>query len=354
MILPRARGLCWAGAVAAVLFTTSVSAAAASLSPVPSPPAGASVERRLSDPAIVEGSGLAASGVHPGVLYVVNDSGDSPRVFAVGRDGDTRAVLRLDGVTVDDPESLAAGPHGTLWVGDIGDNDRQRGAIAVYRVSEPAQLRDATLAVTTYRLRYPDGAHDAETLLVHPRTGRVYVVTKELLGRVYATPGRPSPDEVTRLRRVASASPVVTGGELTPDGHRLALRDLTTARVYAVQGDRLDDDALDLQGTVPLPKQPLGESVTWTPGGTALLVGSEGRGSRIWRVALPASGSPGGEPSGTPTSSSPSPDVAAGSGGGQDAESGSSGQAWWWLAGGALLAVTVTAGALLARRSGAG
>ena len=29
-----------------------------------------------------------------------------------------------------------------------------------------------------FRLRYPDGKHDAEALLVHPTTGNLYVVNK--------------------------------------------------------------------------------------------------------------------------------------------------------------------------------
>ena len=33
-------------------------------------------------------------------------------------------------------------------------------------------------------LSYRDGPRDAETLLVHPTTGRVYVVSKSLLGGV--------------------------------------------------------------------------------------------------------------------------------------------------------------------------
>jgi hypothetical protein len=37
--------------------------------------------------------------------------------------------------------------------------------------------RRISSAARAYRLRYPDGPHNAEVLLVHPRTGDLYIVT---------------------------------------------------------------------------------------------------------------------------------------------------------------------------------
>ena len=77
-------------AVAALLCCLAVPASAQE---VP----GAEVVLRLRDPRIVEASGLAVSRRHPGVLWTHNDSGDPARLFAVGADGRTRAVLTLAG-----------------------------------------------------------------------------------------------------------------------------------------------------------------------------------------------------------------------------------------------------------------
>ena len=48
-------------------------------------------------------------------------------------DPDTLRVVESRTATVDpyDAEDLAAGPDGSLWVGDIGDNDQRRDTVAV-------------------------------------------------------------------------------------------------------------------------------------------------------------------------------------------------------------------------------
>jgi hypothetical protein len=238
----------------------------------------------IRDPRITESSGLAASGRHRGVLWTINDSGDGARVYGVGADGRTRAVVRLAGLEPRDWEAIAPANDGgtpVLWVADIGDNRavRTRG-ILVHRLVEPQRLRDTTVRATSYRLRYPDGPHDAEALLVEPRTGRLLIVTKDLFGgAVYAAPdplvaGRPNV-----LERVAAAPAVVTDGAALPDG-RLVLRTYSTAYVYAALG------ADPVQ--VALPDQPQGESLAATADGRAVVVGSEGLGSAVWRVSLPA------------------------------------------------------------------
>ena len=114
-----------------------------------------------------------ATGTRPDV-WAMADGGR--RVVLHRLDPDTCAVVETRTASVDpyDAEDLAAAPDGTLWVGDIGDNDRRRATVAVIVVPArgPAQL---------HRLTYPDGAHDAEALLLAP-DGTPYVVTKEVLG----------------------------------------------------------------------------------------------------------------------------------------------------------------------------
>lgn len=256
-----------------------------SLVPSPSPGPAWHVLARLADDRITEASGLTVSERHPGVVFVVNDSGDAPRVFAVGPNGRTRAVLTLDGAEAVDWEALATGPDATLWVGDIGDNARVRDEVTVYRVREPDVLHDGPVRWTSYRLRYPDRPQDAEALMVHPRTGRLFVATKSLAGAgLYAAPRRLSADGVTTVRRVGAVGLLVTGGEFSPDGSRLVLRDYAAAYVYAAS----DRGPLGDRRTVRLPDQVQGESVTWTRDGRALLVGSEGTDSVVWRVPLPS------------------------------------------------------------------
>jgi hypothetical protein len=246
---------------------------------------GAVVATRLADPRIVESSGLALSRRHPGVVWTHNDSGDEARLFAVGSDGQTRAVLRLAGVEARDWEAVAAGRDDrgrpALFAGDIGDNNGVWPEIAVYRVTEPAVLRDATVPAVRYRLRYADGPHNAEALLVDPQSNRLYVATKaESGGGLYRAPARLDPAGVNALQRIARVPPVVTDGAFLPGGRGFVLRDYQQAHLYAGPGRRV--------GSFDLPLQLQGESLAVTADGRSLLVGSEGPDSELWRVPLPA------------------------------------------------------------------
>jgi hypothetical protein len=247
---------------------------------------GAEVALRLEDPRILESSGLALSRRHPAVLWTHNDSGGGPELYAVGSDGRTLATLTLAGAEARDWEALAPGRDDrgrpALLVGDIGDNQDLWPEVAVYRVTEPARLRDATVPAVRYRLRYADGPRDAEALLVDPRSNRLYVATKSSDGGgLYRAPARLRTDQVNVLHRVARVPPVVTDGSFAPDGRSFVLRDYQSAYVYTTPGHRV--------GELPLPPQYQGESLTVSPDGHSLLVGSEGPGSEVWRVPLPAS-----------------------------------------------------------------
>jgi hypothetical protein len=247
---------------------------------------GAVVATRLADPRIVESSGLALSRRHPGVVWTHNDSGDQARLFAVGSDGRTRAVLSLAGVEARDWEAVAAGRDDrgrpALFAGDIGDNNGVWPEVAVYRVTEPAVLRDATVAAVRYRLRYADGPRNAEALLVDPRSNRLYVATKaESGGGLFRAPARLDPAGVNVMHRIARVPPVVTDGAFLPGGGGFVLRDYQQAHVYTGPGRRV--------GSFDLPLQFQGESLTVSADGRSLLVGSEGPDSDLWRVPLPAS-----------------------------------------------------------------
>jgi hypothetical protein len=247
---------------------------------------GAVVATRLEDPRIVESSGLALSRRHPGVVWTHNDSGDQARLFAVGSDGRTRAVLTLTGVEARDWEAVAAGRDDrgrpALFAADIGDNNGVWPEVAVYRVAEPATLRDATVRAARYRLRYADGPHNAEALLIDPRSNRLYVATKaESGGGLYRAPARLDPTGVNVLHRLARVPPVVTDGGFLPSGRGFVLRDYQQAFVYSAPGRRV--------GAFDLPLQFQGESLAVTADGRSLLAGSEGPDSEVWRVPLPGS-----------------------------------------------------------------
>lgn len=256
-----------AGLVIALPFGAGIAVGADAEQPRP--------EFRFTDAAIVESSGLA---VVDGLVVTVNDSGDEARVFTVDpATGDTVGVTRW-GTEPTDIEALAPGEDGTVWVGDIGDNTASRDTITVTRV--PVGTGDRTVEATAYELRYPDGASDAEALLAHPGTGRLYVVTKGVFGAVvYAAPVRLSAAAVDPLRKIGRAMPIVTDGAFLPDGEHVVLRDYGRAVVY-------DFPSFEAVAEVRLPAQQQGEGIAMTTDGH-VLVSSEGQRAPVHDVALP-------------------------------------------------------------------
>ena len=277
------------------------------------PPEGTVVDRRISDPRITESSGLAASLLHPGVLWTHNDSGDDPRIFAIAPDGSTAATFTLPDAPARDWEAISSGRDAdgrpVLWIGDIGDNLGVWRSVRVLKVREPEVLRDGALEWTRYDLAFADGPRNAEALLADPATGRLYVASKETSGAgLYAAPSPLVAGSRNTLRRVGDVPSVITDGAFSADGSRVALVDYVYAWVYRWTGDGLAPDPQ----RILLPARGQGESVAWTDDGSALLVGSEGVRSPIWRVPVrEASASPtptaGADPSSDP-SAPPSPE----------------------------------------------
>ncbi|AWI29696.1 hypothetical protein [Streptomyces tirandamycinicus] len=234
----------------------------------------------IRDPRITESSGLAASRAHPGVYWTHNDQ-DEPRVFAVdSRTGETVATVTLKGVgRPRDMEAISVGPDGDVYVGDIGDNlNGSWEHVWIYRFPEPRTLRDVTVHATQYTVRYADGPRNAEAMMVHPKTGRVYIASKnEDGGGLYEGPVRLVTGGTNVFRRIGEV-PWVTDGAFSPDGTELVLRSYFSARAYAWRDGRLGDDR-----HVGAPLQGQAESVTFTPDGRSLMFGTEGERSEVVR-----------------------------------------------------------------------
>ena len=248
----------------------------------------------ITDDRLPELSGLAGAGE---TMLAMNDGGDSAQVLVL--DGSCAVGdVRTADVDPYDPEDLALAADGTVWLADIGDNVQERATVALIGIRP-----DGTSTLT--RLTSPDGAHDAEALLMAP-DGTPYLVTKEVLGAssVYR-PDAPLADGATvpmsrvlELGFTLTGTPggpvgragqlLVTGGAVSADGQRIALRTYTDAYVWPLSGS---DVVGALGGTpvrVPLPEAPQGEAIAFAANDRDLLVAGEGLPSTV--TLVPAGG----------------------------------------------------------------
>jgi hypothetical protein len=229
----------------------------------------------ITDSRITESSGLARNASHDG-YWTVNDSGDGGVVYALNDKGKVTGSFRY-AASPTDVEALAV--YGKrLYVADIGDNKEKRDFITVYYFTNPP-TDGSTVKFRSYDFAYPDGAHDAETLLVDG-AGRLYIVTKGKKGAIYAAPGLPSRTALNRLVKIGSAPAYITDGVFLPDNSRIALRTYVSVIM-------LDAISYQTVARAPAPAQPQGETIALTQDGRQLLLGSEGNPSTTYVVPVP-------------------------------------------------------------------
>jgi len=228
----------------------------------------------LSETTLVPGcSGVIASRRNKDVYWTHDDSPSSrPRVWAFRLSAADRknrvardlGYVELPGASNVNWEDIAAGPGGTIYVFDGGDNPPcRRTGKRIHRFTEPTIDPDGppvalTAKFDSIRFEYPDSAnparpaqsnddrYDAECLLVHPVSGDMYVVTKRSnrnkpVARIYKLPATGldwNSDRVHVLEFVADVSTasmsMVTAGDVSGDGQRVVLRNYWSAFEYSL------------------------------------------------------------------------------------------------------------------------
>ncbi len=233
----------------------------------------------IKDPRVVESSGLARD-TAAALYWTANDSGAGGAAYGVQPNGKVRGSLNY-GAQPQDVEAVAF-HNDRLYLGDIGDNSEQRDLVRVYYFDNP-RANGLTVDYRAYDLRYPDGSHDAETLLVDGK-GRLFIVTKAAgKGGIYAAPKKPSRNGVNHLKRVGTAPALITDGTFLPGDQQIALLSYDSVRV-------IDADTYKTVATARIPRQPQAESMTVSLDAKSLLVGSEGKRSKVYEMPVPGTG----------------------------------------------------------------
>jgi hypothetical protein len=243
------------------------------------------------------------------VLFSHNDSGTSSDVYAFSLDGSLIATLNLAGALSEDWEDIGVGPgpeagKSYLYVADIGDNDRIRTtSIVVQRALEPElgasdRARRLSLPFQSLYFSYPDEPHNAETLLVDPLSGDLYIATKgDAEGsRVYLARAPHSTTAITPLEYVTTlafgttpltGSPLATGGSVAPDGSALLIRTYDGVFLWPrAPGTSLGDALLGEPCPLPVAKEGQGEGVTFGADAWSYFTIGEGDSPTLSRVLL--------------------------------------------------------------------
>ncbi|MBO2446998.1 hypothetical protein J4573_07845 [Actinomadura barringtoniae] len=287
------RGTRWCVAVlAAVTFVVCAAvpvAAASPAAPTPTPSSGVTASTtsasgsalRWTDPHLTSPGGLSAGITHPDVWWTFDAQAAHTRLIALDSRGRTVATYLLQGVTHWNALTVVkSGSAAELVLADLTKGQSEAGLVTLYRVDEPAHLGTGTLAVKSYRLKYPDGGHDAATLLASPSDGRLYIVSRSTVAAaVFALPGALGP-EVNKLTRLRKLPFGVRAGTFTPDG-RVVLRTAADIRIMNTIRDP------ELAGTIKTSRA-VGDAIGAAADGRSVIVADKGQRSAR-TVRLPAS-----------------------------------------------------------------
>ncbi|MEU8077161.1 hypothetical protein AB0B31_17120 [Catellatospora citrea] len=248
-------------------------------------------------PGLTELSGLVAVGTG---YYAINDSNDvkaNMRLFKLNAACKVTNSYKYKGDGALDPEDVAVGPDGAIWVADTGDShinqenftvthERARVALWKFVNGKPSG---------PYRLSYPAKKFDSEALIIDSK-GSPILVTKDwdftaAEGKTYlfaptgplVESGDPTPMKELgslTLPRTETANPMgglgrrqVTGAAKSDDGTKVVLRTYADAFEWDITGDDIVGALTkDKPRVTHLPEEPFGEAITYGPDGKFITV----------------------------------------------------------------------------------
>ena len=263
----------------------------------------------LSSKQMGETSGIAASSINPDIYYVHNDSGDTSRFFAITPNGKLKTTIYFNGnehetLGVHDCEDIAVGPgpvrgKSYVYIGDIGDNNNWRPFITIYRIPEKKSWAKDSLTnvtATAINLKYPDGAKDAETLMVDPTEKLFYIVSKRGdTVSVYTAPLKSAARDTLILTKRAKLffpgfSPFkwITAGDISKDGQQILLKSYEKVYYWRRQpNEHLWETMVRKPEELRYKAEKQGEAIGFTPDGKGYYTTSEGVFAPIYYYQTP-------------------------------------------------------------------
>jgi hypothetical protein len=257
-----------------------------------------------------ESSGVAVVGDQ---IWSHNDSGDSPRLFIFDRSGSPLGQVRVAGARAVDWEDMCAFTRDNrrfVAVGDVGDNAAGRSSVQIYVVEVPSELRAATTSIdpktttlpltAVLQVTYPDGAANCEALAYDPLTQAFVLATKELTRcRLFSVPvGSLTGKQAVEAKQIGRlVLPLVTGGDISPDGRQLVLSTYGPACLLTRRSEPGREQEWLTEGDeavkmVALPGRKQGESICFSPDARQLFLTSEFLPAPLFSVPLPALDAP--------------------------------------------------------------
>ena len=246
---------------------------------------------------INEISGLIAT---ENTLWVHNDSGDSPTLYALSTNGIHKGTVNITNAFARDWEAMTSftkDGQQYFLIGDVGDNKERKGMVTFYVIKAPTHFNDIK-ADYSFTGTYDIGSKDVEAMFVDPIDNSLYLLSKGRDGQHHilksAIPEQPpilenpieakttAPPDVqfsTVYSKKWSDLPIpknqqsqyITDAAIHQDGTLIVRRNYLSASLWVRTDNQSIDELLQTKPCkIPLPLQPQGESIAFSPNGQYL------------------------------------------------------------------------------------
>ena len=259
----------------------------------------------LTRPVLDEISGLAASHSNPKYFYGHTDSGGKPELYVIDKLGNHVYTFVVRGISNKDWEDIAVAPcdpyqkKQCIYIADTGDNTFNRKDKVIHAIEEPSlpdnlqpkETPDTLEVVHSWHIKYPETSAteakfinpDCESMMVHPVTGEVYIVSKQSSGGVQTLyrmkRGGTDAGLMTALSSWNFSSKMgdlvilynaTTGADFAPNGRRFVIR--TYAAFYEYDLIQYPDiaQAFEHPKEILLSNEVQGESVAYGADGKSI------------------------------------------------------------------------------------
>ncbi len=250
------------------------------------PPFGEPVQiKEFKSDKLEEVSGMAFSHVHPNLMYMHTDSGGESAVYMFDTLGNELGKIELTGVNNRDWEDIAVGPgpdgKSYIYVAEIGDNLAVHDQIRIFRIPEPQSIeKESSVKPEVLKLTYPDGAKDAETLMVDPTNGELIIISKRnKKNTVYSISNEFFGSEEKEL--ILCGELEFTGsvaGDIAMDGSKILVKSYLEVYYWEREsGDSIWETLKKEPMKLPYIPEPQGEAIGFQQDGKAYFTISEKR-----------------------------------------------------------------------------
>ena len=230
-------------------------------------------------------SGMACSRVTPGYIWEHGDENlnSNRRILAIKPDGTQQMEVKVSTSSDrDDWEDICTGTYGGksyIFIGAIGDNDlAYKDKYYIYYFEEPAVSSGSkTITASEIVFGYPDNqAHNTETLMYDNVEQVFYIATKaDGVCSLYSLPFKTDYSGKQTLTKVCdlgngSKFNLCTGGDITPDGSWMAIKN----KQYILLWERQGSESLSATATrrptqiAAYQEEKQGESLAWEDNST--------------------------------------------------------------------------------------